>query len=62
MTKEQKYEKIHGICDHLLEEAKKDDELQKKAALAMGKAGSAVGESQYIWYLKSIKEIIDLPE
>jgi hypothetical protein len=62
MTKEQKHKKIHGICDYLLEEAIKDDQVHKQQALRAGKACGAVGESRYIWHLKNIKEILDLPE
>jgi len=60
MTEKEK--KILNLINQLLEQAKEDDLLHQRAAIAAHKASGAVGESWFVFHLKVLKELVESPE
>ena len=52
-------EKILNLLDQILDEAKRQDEIDKLEAIKNHKGKQAVGESWFIYHLKNLRELID---
>ena len=52
-------EKILDLLDQILDEAKRQDEIDKLEAIKNHKGERAVGESWLVHHLKNLRELID---